>query len=728
MLNSSFQYINAENSDQTIAFDEFSPSIDDLQLSVQVFTDFSPSTDLFVSDIVITNDDFSPSIDNLLNNLIQALQDFAPSVDSFQQDQAFIIFDEFSPSIDSIGLSTIIIEEPSPSTDQFNLLLANSITFDDFSPSTDILLVNGIIDTLQCGVTVCVEEYDSFEAGVTNEIQIYDTGQFTTNLDVFPFNLAAVTNASSINNPFLPTVIFDGNYYVSNPSTDPGHTAGIISYIAFSCGAIGGISLSDIYSFNLTLNDLGGTFDIVSKNPPGGLGSHIPIFGLLGTITRLGRINSNSAFGYVTSGVFGSPSLNNQLIFEVSGNLNVNSLVPNQTMQQPHSSLWQTYQAAAMAIAGAANVNLAWMVQDSPLIDFYPQSGITALNALSTLAEGVGAKLRWFGNNQYVIAYPNQAFGAWSVPNCKLINAGGLRYQYLLNVENDFPLVVFPSLQQYSIQQSQVLANPSNPPVSSTNQLGGGGFTTIQNLGGTTKLLSKGSINSDGSPDGTADPAIPVPIPDDTQSVYVQVLIPYPKPLDQQYGATWNLPASDTLKTQDDIVNGLPVNEVSNRDTWFLADGLNAPGISTQTVIGADGQVTRRVLISPNFFNTANTSVNDEHFTVNIGVVRLSLDNQFKQAQQESNDQQNYVLSQQQMRYRFIPTYQGTIDAVFWGSMPLPGQIATASVGGVTVNGIIENVSFSFPANLSVQVQQYRQLNFITNFTELTANPFGQSV
>ena len=627
-----------------------------------------------------------------------------------------ITFDEGSPSADIVDVEPIQTVETSPSTDTTELIVTDVIAFDEVSPSIDTLSTI-ILDMLTVGITVQILEDDSFETDSILVINTYENEQFTTNISILPNNYAAVTIASSISNPFQPTVIVNGSYYVQNNSTDPYYNppipppplGNVNTYVSIDCSAIAGLPLEDVYSWSLQLSDAGGSFEITSLNAPGTLGSYIPIFGLQGTITKLGRVNANSAYGYKTSGVFGPPGANKQVIFELPANLNMNNLLPNQTMQQPKSQYWQTYAAAADAIGLAASLSIAWAVPDAPLLDFYPQSGSKTLDALSSLAEGVGGRLRWMGNNQYIVVYPNQSLGSWLIPNCSLINSGGLSYQYLLDLEGYtppffLPIIVWPSYLISNIQKANVINDPGNSKIANTNKLGGGGFTTVQRIGGTSKYINSSSGST------PADPSFIVDLPDDTYNVYVQVVVPAGGDLSILYGCTYDLDPSS------------PNAIALNRETWFNVNGINQ-GISQRQIMGADGSWKRQLVIDHNFFTHGNTSVDNGQFNLNVGVERLSLNgSSFDKAQSEAQAQQNYILSKEQQRYKFVQSYTGSIESVFFGSIPLPGMNTSITVGGVSVSGIIESVNFSFPGTLSIQVAQYQQLDFYTNMRTWTLN------
>jgi hypothetical protein len=202
------------------------------------------------------------------------------------------------------------------------------------------------------------------------------------------------------------------------------------------------------------------------------------------------------------------------------------------------------------------------------------------------------------------------------------------------------------------------------------------------------------------APPSTAPP-LKLPLPDDTESVKIQILIS---------GNTAGLggvsgPGAGFITANDSIWFDLGSPSITNPYVKREASDYTA-GVG-----GSFGKL--KAIIPPSLFPDIPQVKNGE-FVMNIGVVRKSraedYANQQKDARQEEKDLMNRMLA----NIRYIKTYEGSINVYFHGVIPLPGMWASATnICGETVEGIIESVSFSSPGVLNISVAQYLRVNFL---------------
>lgn len=568
-----------------------------------------------------------------------------------------------------------------------------------------------ILDVLEAGVTVQVSKYEIPMTGVTTQVNEWvSLAQSGVNVNVYANNLVATTNASSLSNVFTPTLIVNGNVIYSNPATLP--ASGVSNarcFVNISCNSIPGNSLSEVYNWSLNFDFFGGSWSVISKYALGALGDQITLFGFTGTITRLGRERSNSADGYRTSGIFGSPQLHKQLSLSIYGNPITGSSgsmmgsLPNQALYVPNIANWRTHREAAMFIAAAAGISLLWAANDTKLTDFFPQVGQTALYALQSLAQEVGAVLRWYGNNNYVITYPNRTFGNWTLPDCCLLGQGGLAFENVLDLETGLSgtgITSIPYMRQFNAGVKQI-ENPKQT---------GDSTPPIQQIYTIRTALQAGS------------PFVTIPIPDDYYKVYVQCLVGADGGTPDTSGADYVTTNSAiwTPISPTNIFTTIGVNPLNttaaNRQ---IQDAINETNINPTGMYIAEtvqGTVRTKILIiEPTVFTSVlknNTSVTGGLFALNFGITRLNLSGFLDATQKETDDQERQILFREQNRYRFFRLYDGSIATIFSGAIPLPGMEATATQGDLTVSGVIESVSFSFPGTVNISVGQYRRIDF----------------
>jgi hypothetical protein len=316
------------------------------------------------------------------------------------------------------------------------------------------------------------------------------------------------------------------------------------------------------------------------------------------------------------------------------------------------------------------------------------------------MASRVGATLRWNGNNTYLVTYPDKYFGLWEVPSCKLLAGGGIRFEEKIDLESGLSGTGNAVGYFYSPLDAGTNTLPSTSP-------GGGAGTAVQQIAKITKKLT------------SDDPPLVYDLPFDYDSVWIQILIP-----DGRGTGGSNLVSINNFVT-------------TNPQQWFE---FNIAGLANeyifQTNIG--GKYIPQVKVDHRLF-PENDAVNDGNFVMSIAVVRKSLNAAFEKSKEAENNRIRDLLARSQDGYRFIKTYSGTIQATFFGSIPVPGMWGKATVenvkirvptsattyteyniGDITVEGIIESVQFSYPGLITISVAQYIRLNFYstnrTNF------------
>lgn len=594
---------------------------------------------------------------------------------------------------------------------------------------------------------------------------------YTINMPVLQNTLVAVTNATSLSNPFQPTLMVNGTVIYQNPA-NPAPTlatgaTGTSVFFRYSNAGVTGLNLCDLYNFGFSLDYSGGNFSVTSKNPVGGsyytvipinsfdpnaplltpvivdygnnfpgmlgqqfffpqydakyagsyfgpsfvpnnLGQNLQFFGLNGSITSSGRIKSNSAYGFTAGGIFGNILMHRQFALlaynfkEFAGLFmgNAPTIVP----PTPQNQL--TCSVAAQAIINTVNqysiqqglgeISLVWAVQDAPYFDTVAQAGDTAIQAISSLAAHCGGTLRWDGNNTYVVAYPDVAYGEFTVPDCHLIAAGGIEEEYLLDLETGRTgsgVVAIPTWAQQDLSQKNL---PSDAAAK-------GNTPTVNQIAKITKVLTSN------------DADLVYDLPQDFDTVYIQFLVPVGK----STGGKAPI-ANESWITTDPT-------------QWFVFDTASLSGGAGQltefvfyTNIG--GRLIPQVRVDSLCFPVGNDSIDNGHFVLSLACTRHDLSGAFTQSQNDLNDYKRALAAYNVKNYQFVKTYTGTINCMFFGSIPLPGMIGSATVDDLTVSGVIESVSFQYPGFLTIQVARYLRLDMLKPPFQWNGTTAGQGI
>lgn len=494
-------------------------------------------------------------------------------------------------------------------------------------------------------------------------------------------------------NPIAPIVAIDGTSLIGTAPTGITNTPVYIqlSNTAFSDPP----NWDQIYGYGLSLGFNGGTFDVTSSTPiASSLGEHVQIFGLDGTVTQGGAggfVYDSGKKGYHGSGIFGTAALNKNFNLLAGISAIAQQLALNQSYQQKNNgATLLTARSLAVMIARMCGIKIIWLANDAPLTDFSLEPGMNGLNALNSLAGRVGALVRWYGNNTYIIAYPTQTIGSFTVPHPYLISAGGISGDPILDLETGIggavrPVLgsanqgtyIIPTYNTNPSAQGGILAvappvlNGRSPLITGNALIPGYPTTSVGQVGKVTKLLT------------SEDPALVFDLPADYLQVYAQLLIP---------------PGASTSSGNKFITN--------NPLDWFSYDRTLAGSVSPVTQVFIGNAYVPQVIVDYTVFPN-NASVQAGNFVFSLACTRRnSLNNLFNS---------NNKTPKQSVRNfpQFIKVFQGTINCRFFGVIPIPGMYASCTLEDKTVAGIIESVSLSNPGLLQISVAEYKTVYWI---------------
>lgn len=489
----------------------------------------------------------------------------------------------------------------------------------------------------------------------------------TVNVAIGPIDLAPVTDPASLTNPFLPTISVAGSYIVQNPGTDPGLGDDMVTISLDDTGLLGGATCTMV-TFSLQLDEGGGSFSFETTTLATAKGATISLFGLIGYVTKAGRRSSSSGNTYLYEGIFSRPELSLPLQQLAQASI-FSGLTANQRLSQPFSSNWQSAASIAQALAASASISLTWMAQDATVTDMLPESNGTALSAIQSLADRVGARLVWHGTNRYVVCYPDQPLGTWVVPSCELLLPSGcfqLNWQHLPARSIIWPVETASAAQTLQGFEGSVTSPAPAPKVE------GCGGLSFRPEEGVVKLF---------------------PLDADYDVVYTQIICP-------SSGA------------------GTYVTTDASGDTWSQWGG--------QVITKKDRTRWIRVTRADLPDEGVNDDIDDGNFSMNFGFTRKRHQPEYEAARQERNAQETAALSEDQNQIRFVQDRNGAINAVFFGSLPMPGMTVEAIGGdGVLYQGRASSVSCSYPGTISVTFERWKRLFFYQPRSIITTDNAG---
>jgi hypothetical protein len=529
--------------------------------------------------------------------------------------------------------------------------------------------------------TVIVSIRESYDATGTTLINIREAvdASFSTQITIQEqINLpaASVTNPD---NPLQPTYIANGSVVYSHSDTLPSvDLSKVRCYLAMKCGDIvGDQGAQDIFNFNITINGGNNTWSSNTLEHPGVFFDEIQVLGLPGSILRQGFSWSNSSAGVTDGGLLGTYKLNKELGYLTYGNPYFFYNVPNPSLKKPATLRAKTYGAAVQMIASLAGVSVTWGIPDQPLTDFQPQMSQTALSAIESLASDAGGGvLRWLGGTKYIIKYPDEPIGGvWEVPDCCLITAFEKECVADINTGKYVPgIYAVPQLAQ---KDYGTLIKDSVAPEVSSDPTTGGASLIAEDLWETNVLITSESA-----------PRF-VELPFDYNTIYVH-----------------NVASTDG----EGVYTTLDPHRL-----WPLPTGSFGKYINNLDI----GGVLKPVFIPhPDLFPQDNTDAQEggDKWYFKAYVTRNPVGGGSNANNNGASDTETRTV----LRNKFIPTCTFSISAVFFGSIPLPGMTARATINGETIEGTIESVNVS---NLGITVsgvnwsrlQYYQQLSEVTS-------------
>lgn len=521
----------------------------------------------------------------------------------------------------------------------------------------------------------------SFNASNVIHVEAALEDNFTVDVGVLANDLAPITSASGALNPAEPTLIINGQVLFSNPSTLPSTipTNGCRTY--FPCtGLIGNLSMDQVLSFSINLEDAGGSWDVKSIADMGAFGTQESMYGLSGLVVNKGFEWTSSGSAYTNSGIFGLRSMNREVAFLAYGKPAYTKNLVTKYMNYPQPEFYKTHKDAAYMIAYLAGAEIQWQIPDFPLPNFQLQGGQTALSALQSLASDCGGTVRWAGGNTYKVMFPDVSLGTWWVPDCCLILSVNRQCHLDLNSGYYNPGVrVLPQLNQFDSTQ-QNLTTDSNGISIINNPL---------NLGSRYKGQVENKITI-GKLFTSDTPETPYDLPMDTAHIFIRVI-------------TKDDPSGNYVITESEA-------QASVDGNWFY---LEEPGGSHSTYTFSDrGEVKLQFKATSDLFPATNGDVQAGNFSLQIGVAR-------KQPPYVDNAAGSSLLAAQQiLKYRFVPTCTGTMTVNFFGSIPMPGMRLVANFNNTPITGIIESVSFSGPNTLTVNFVEWSRFEFYQQLSE----------
>lgn len=562
--------------------------------------------------------------------------------------------------------TTVTIDEGLQIQDSENVLVSQTITDDESV---------GINESETLKITITVDEGLS-----TNDSIIYSfilnrsytvkistpiiiTGSFTTNINVLNSIFTPVVDVQSDDNPFTPTIVLDGAYYAQNVATDPGGDISQINrlIVVNEAGIISNNALCDVFNYSVNLDFMGGSYSIYALHSFSGSSGNI--FGLDAQFFEHGTFAGNQGVGYVTKGIFGdSIKLNRHLplldfIPQFKQGIYASNVVTN--INDLNNLL--SAKDIAIEIASKVGVALNWNIHNYYLLDAYPTSALTPLEAINFLAGKIGGTLVWHGGSEYSVIYLDQGLGQWTPPDCRLLGPSGSEVTEL------------PDLI------SATLFNP----IKQTLNVGGAPINLSAAQNEIDKVLPLGSFRT--APPDEA-PVYYVGLPADWKKVKIRI-------------DSTNGDISSPYKT-------------SNPDEWF--DLVERGSGSWQQYVFSAVDGTQKIQLPQTLFPSQEGT-----YTLNIGYSRdLTISTQLFEEAAALSQALNRLYDTGQSAVQYVKVGSATAQYFFHGTLPMPGMKTTiTTVNGGSLTGIIESVSLASPGFLTINVSKYKRIEMLQLFT-----------
>lgn len=612
-----------------------------------------PLQDDFLWQLTILMDEQPAPVDDWLMSLTTVMEEQQPLQDELRPTVVYTFEEQQSLVDDMFYHLTVVAEEQQPAGDEIKPGIR--VTFDEQQKLVDEF--KNIIE---------FDYQTSFKVKILQLIETHDAFESI----ILPFNPPNTNVLDDPLNSFEPIIVIDGVTYagVAPP--------GVTDLVQWNPQAITG-SECDLASYSIGLGFGGGSWEISGPSIGIGLGSQANIAGLVGICTDQGNTSSNSGKYQVASGIFGSRNMNKQmlLVLDKSQLGQVSRLMPNIYLNAPTTTNWTSVAAAAIALAGACSVNLQWAARDMPLTDMFAETGMTIIDALQSLAGRVGGFLCWNGNQGYVVVDPAIGNGGWSAPPCNLISAGGVSARRHLDLSRDIILVQVKTGSKGGISFN---ANPLQKPPPEQVETIWTISDSIPKEGQQWHVEMPGDFKRSSLINPLANngrvQVIPAKVGATTSSLFVPPIV-----------STDDGPKYDHTK-------------------WFTA-GL--------PVIHDPKSGKYKLVVTRDLFPVDD--LNKGEYVVNIGYVREldRLQEDFETQIQNNTEKERLRRQSENERIRFLKTGTATLNCLFYGSVPLPGQRASFGYDGAAMSGIIESVNIS-NGQMSVTIGQYTRVNLMT--------------
>lgn len=484
-------------------------------------------------------------------------------------------------------------------------------------------------------------------------------------------------------NPIGPNVSVLGTSLIGS---NPPPTAATDVFIELANTATTNVNWFDMWSFGSTLNFAGGTWHVETKRPVsmGNRGDIVSVWGLKAVITDVGRETSNNMKASLFSGTFGSPRMNKQFRF-ITGASALSRTLQQAVINNKSTNQVLTAKTIAFMVANLVGIKLTWLAQDYPVDNFALEQNMTGSSALNSLAQRAGATLRSFGNDNYYVAYPNQTIGSFIVPDQHLLNGNGLVDGGHEDLETGIGGAV--NLNSYGTPSISLQAYPLDWYADSTAQNGQSQLPPGQpNSGYPSPLYPVGMLGKKLTSD---DPPSVYQLPPDYNEIMLQILIGNGYSLSTARYITKDSTVFDTF-VDPGILNGGP--PVLDKNGAVITDYIYQ--------VYEGGAYVPKFKVDHKVF-PSHPAIDAGNFTMNIVCTRRSLLG-------TDNNNKNALLPPS-----FVQVYKGTINCVFFGVMPLPGMFCSATADDQTVSGLLEQVSYTSPGNLQLDVSQWVRIDWL---------------
>lgn len=596
---------------------------------------------------------------------------------------------EYMVIIDSASASIFGGTDPGAIIDS---LFSSDVVLTEYIVGTDSLTIPATREPLEINgsIYIRIKQTAQVDGTVISKIQERIGLDGTIELAVKTNAMTPVASPTAVGNVFTPTVGSNGTVLYSDPATLPSVIPNDACWVVynqnlFDTGA-GFYNYANVYSW--TIDVTGKTFEIEATTPVGTYDQSIEVAGFPAIVKRKLRQITQGTNNTVTKGILGTSALNKQLLFVLSGNVNMANLLPNQSLIINNPNNWTSYGDATRGIAAAAGVSVQWAIPDLPLRDLQDFNNMTAYEALESLAEGAGGKLRYLDDDTYIVLYPDQPTGTFTLPDCCFVisiseecNADVIRNAFGpgTSLKSQLPQLDPTSHTQIVDPNAQGNGNPPRQPelIHSTSKV------LIQNV----------------------DPIFAKDLDSDFETIFVRTLT--------------KSDGNGIYVVTEDSLNNLFGSDAPT-EMFLLQTGFSGRYINNKDV---NGELKPQLLIDFSLFPVGNAEVDAGNFITEFYMLRKSLQQAFEEAREEAAAEERINLSKTQSRYKFVPVCVIDATFVFTGAIPLEGQQFTFQYGDDYFEGIIENSRTQKSGDsvtTSITAVQWQKIDLLQRLSTLT--------